>query len=216
MNHERALTVQKAIAAPTLQQLSRDLGESVVIKAITGLLLMTADYLNVRKDFTEIQAIQVATLFIDEYGTDSLEDLALCLKRAKVGRYGTDYNRLDGQTIFLWFKQYLEEKWDEKENQIQQQKHSHDVEFAPELTDMIKTMLNEKKADAKVPRQQQSREEYLKELKKWVAYASTVDLYTMREQYTDAEKANTKPQHEMELQIINEAIDYHSENDLPF
>lgn len=58
----------------------------------------------------EDQAIETAYLLLDKYPHESLEDFVIMFRNAKTGKYGELYNRLDGQIIFKWMGEYLEEK----------------------------------------------------------------------------------------------------------
>jgi hypothetical protein len=86
-------------------------GEENVLKAISNLIIVTSEYFNTFTPINEVQAIQIASLFIDQYSLETYEDLVLCFKYAKLNRYG-NVTRFDGQVIFSWFHQYLNEKYE--------------------------------------------------------------------------------------------------------
>lgn len=111
ISHERNLTVDIAIKSTHIEDLIRFTNEKDVLKAITGAILMAAEYFNV-KDMSDVQATQTASLFIEQFPMETFEDLLICLKNAKIGKYGKIYNRIDGQLIFTWFREYLEEKYE--------------------------------------------------------------------------------------------------------
>lgn len=107
---ERKITLDLAIKGTNLQTLVKQAGEADLLKSIANLLIMSSEFFNTSNQISEMQAIQTASLLIDNYGTESFEDIVLCLKNVKTGRYGKIYNRIDGQMVFEWFQSYLQEK----------------------------------------------------------------------------------------------------------
>jgi len=124
---ERQISIADALNGEPLHMLARKHEENTIMKAITKLLIFSAEYFNVSNKMSDVQAMQIASLFIDRYGNESLEDLVLCLKYAKLNRYGKTYNRLDGQILFEWFQKYLDEKYQEVEN-LHRQRRSDMIE----------------------------------------------------------------------------------------
>lgn len=49
-------------------------------------------------------------VIIEMFASWTIEDVALCVFRAKSGQYGEVYNRLDGPTILRWFNAYEMER----------------------------------------------------------------------------------------------------------
>lgn len=136
---ERSLTIDKCIFAPNVTDLIVTHGEQDLLMAIAQLLVATASYFNTGGNLNNAQAIQIATLFISEYKQESIEDLVLCLKKLKLGAYGVIY-RIDGDTVFKSFNQYLDEKNARLEelryNERQQQKqevYSAYIEIAADI-----------------------------------------------------------------------------------
>lgn len=112
---ERSLTLQKAIQSTPIHQLIKQEGEEDVMKTIIALVVFNSEYFLVSNKMSDNQAIQIASLFMENYQHETIEDFMMCLKNAKLNKYGTSYNRLDGQVIFQWFQKYLDEKYQEVE-----------------------------------------------------------------------------------------------------
>lgn len=140
VTHERRLSIDHALQAPSISKVSRQHGEVNVLKAITGALMVSCEYFNTTVPFTESQAVQTASLFIDQYGAESLEDILICLKNAKAGAYGTLYNRIDGQVIFGWFQQYLDKKYERLE-QIHHNRKKENSDISPGIISQVKQSL---------------------------------------------------------------------------
>jgi hypothetical protein len=141
---ERSLTIQKAINAPNVLDQIQIYGEGNVLKSIVTLLILTSSYFNTSGNLTPEQATQIASLFLSEYKQESIEDLTLMLKKLKLGSYGKIY-RIDGDTIFKCFNEYLSEKYAEfekiKQNErvaLQQQTTNDYIEFAAQVLEAKK------------------------------------------------------------------------------
>lgn len=172
ISKERNLTVDVAIKSTHIGTLVKSYGERDIVTAITGALLMAAEYFNVKESLSEVQAVQTASLFIDQHPMESFEDLLLCLKNAKLGKYGKVYNRLDGQMIFEWFRLYLDEKYErfEQIKKLEQEQWQAETmqSFAPILSKLFSQLDsdNEKaKAEEKIRSKRVSAEKHFKQFK---------------------------------------------------
>ena len=75
---------------------------------------------------------------IDQYKTDSLEDIREALKKGRRGHYGNNYGKLNMIVISGWMKLHLEEKAKAREAQIQKQKALHNQDHSGDrLIDII-------------------------------------------------------------------------------
>jgi hypothetical protein len=63
---------------------------------------------------------------IDKYKFDSIEDIQVCLKNGRQGRYGTTYNKLNMVIISDWMSKHLEEKAIYREKIINDRKKESD------------------------------------------------------------------------------------------
>ena len=116
---QKVTTIDIAATAPTVTQVNKVIGEPTTLKIICAVLRLFNDSLNTSLAMSDRQLFEYATIWADEFPQDTVKDLVLCLKRAKAGRYGPIYNRVDGSVISTFFRAYLEEKaaWGEAQNQ---------------------------------------------------------------------------------------------------
>lgn len=112
---ERGVTLEKAIQGTTIRNLIREIGDTTLLVALAGMILQTAGFFNLGKSITDEQALDTASLLIDSYPHETVEDFTLMFREAKKGKYGELYNRLDGQIIFKWMSDYLEMKAEHRE-----------------------------------------------------------------------------------------------------
>lgn len=139
ISKERSLTIDIAIKSTQIEDLIKVAGEKDVLKAITGAILMASEYFNVKGEISDSQAVQTASLFMEQFPMETFEDLLICLKNAKIGKYGPVYNRFDGQMVFTWFRLYLDEKYERFE---QLKKNEKDDLTAQTMTDYLPFLKN--------------------------------------------------------------------------
>lgn len=125
---ERGLTIDLAIAGTNIQKMERVFGAQNTLKALMGAIILTNDYFNLGQ-MSESQAMQTASILIESYQAETLQDFILCFKMAKTGEFGTVFNRIDGQVINEWFKKYLERKYERFEQIKHQEKVSHNTQM---------------------------------------------------------------------------------------
>ncbi|MBO0947344.1 hypothetical protein [Fibrella forsythiae] len=117
MSIQKPLTIAVAATAVTLKKMVKEHGEALTAKLICAVLKLYNDSLNASQQMTARQLFECADLFTETFPHDTLKDLILCLKRAKMGHYGTDYNRIDSTVVTRFFRAYLDEKADWLEQQ---------------------------------------------------------------------------------------------------
>lgn len=49
-------------------------------------------------------------MIVEEFGNLTVADVNLIFRRAKLGKYGSFYGRLDGQMLLTWFGEYFDER----------------------------------------------------------------------------------------------------------
>lgn len=76
-----------------------------------------------------------AELILEAYPMYKIDDFVLCFKRAKLGYYGTVYDRMDGNVIFDWFDKYTEERNAEFENLRLKEKKQFEADIIPDPKD---------------------------------------------------------------------------------
>nr|ARK08824.1 hypothetical protein A6C57_00055 [Fibrella sp. ES10-3-2-2] len=130
---QKPLTIAVAACAPSLAHMVKKQGEALTAKLICAVLKLYNDSLNASQQMTARQLFECADLFTETFPLETLKDLILCLKRAKMGRYGTDYNRIDTTVITRFFRAYLEEKADWLEQQRLAQKGDYRTALSDDM-----------------------------------------------------------------------------------
>lgn len=95
---------------PSLVAIARYGDEVVALELLSSMISRTAKFFNVGGAMTAEQVDETACLVFDLYRTLTIDDCALCLKRAKAGQYGKVFDRLDGAVVLQWFATYLAER----------------------------------------------------------------------------------------------------------
>ena len=120
--------VQQALDFPNVSTMKNRFGEDVVIVMLFAEVEKGLEAFNVKAGMSSEQISVFVDDFLDEYNHESIADLKICLKRARLGKYGTHYQSIDQLQIMEWFKQYLAEKADARrkrhekiKNKIKQQ-----------------------------------------------------------------------------------------------
>ena len=122
------LTIQKSIEnGCKLRVLKQNLGFNQSLAIVSLALDGISKYLNLNNQFKLEQAVEVAELLLEEFPEETIEDVLLFAKNMKLCKYGTNYNRLDGQIIFQCFRMFLNEKYEILEKQLQNAKETHKI-----------------------------------------------------------------------------------------
>lgn len=160
---ERSVTIQKAIQSEPIRMVIKKTDEELILSGLISLILRTAAFFNLSKPMTEDQAIETAYLLIEKYPYETFEDFVIMFRNAKTGKYGELYNRLDGQVIFKWMGEYLEEKAAHLENIHQRMKSGSGKE------NLMKTIQNQAK-QLEAPEQPENVRSVVDALKEAVDY----------------------------------------------
>jgi hypothetical protein len=115
------LTRPKAAAAPKLFQLNRTQGPQVVIKLLVVVLKSFVDSVRVPDKMSSAELIETAEVLATTYTHDSLKDIILALKEARLGGYKF-YQSVDAGKIFEIVVAYFERKADWLQSQHFDQK----------------------------------------------------------------------------------------------
>jgi hypothetical protein len=97
-------------------------------------LVVLASEVNINPDLglKPHQLQNIAQNIFTAFQFDSIQDVALCLRRGSSGFYGQIY-RLDGAVIMDWFRAYLEEKYqlieDERKAKAEEEKLYFNVDY---------------------------------------------------------------------------------------
>lgn len=139
---EQTVNLDTAIQASSLKKLIQTTDEEVVVSGLITLILRTSAFFNIGKSMSEEQAIETAYLLLDKYPHESFEDFVIMFRNAKTGKYGELYNRLDGQIIFKWMGEYLDEKAEHREKLHRAVKFGSGQE---NLAEVVQNHIQEKK-----------------------------------------------------------------------
>jgi len=203
---ERNLTVDLAIKSTHITDLIKISSEKDVLKAITGAIIMASEYFNVKGEMSEFQAVQTASLFIEQFPLETFEDLLICLKNAKIGKYGPIYNRIDGQMIFSWFRSYLDEKYE----RFEQIKRSEQIERQKETDEVFLPILKE--ALQEVENRQIDKPQRISFEKHFIQFSEAVMLFTKDEleesleYYRKQESMNINSQFSKYIELLETAL----------
>ena len=103
------LTKAQALAAPKIFQLSRRLGEREVVKLLVIVLRAFVDSLRVKDKPDAADLIALADDLARTYSHDSIKDIILALKEARI-RGHNFYQALDVSTLYKLIAAYFEQK----------------------------------------------------------------------------------------------------------
>jgi hypothetical protein len=95
---------------PSIAKINRKFGEDFTQAYIEGWIVHLREFLNIGKKMTDQQTQETAMMILDEYYNLTIADINIIFKRAKLGRWGQIYDRIDGQIILSWFDQYFRER----------------------------------------------------------------------------------------------------------
>lgn len=82
------------------------LKEAKVKSLLVLMIVETLDFLSVGKSMGASQINTTADLILENMSIYKPDYFALCFKNAKMGAYGKQYDRMDGQIIFEWLNQF--------------------------------------------------------------------------------------------------------------
>lgn len=116
---------QKSNVMPLETLRTRELkGESLDTLEQEVMLLISGvrEGINVANNITVAQAAEAAVDVVAEYGSLSIEEVALCFNRGRRGDYGELMHRFDGPTMLGWLRKYLKER-ESYEQEVNRQFH---------------------------------------------------------------------------------------------
>lgn len=210
---EKNLSVDVCIKGTHINSLVMKYGERDILTAITGAIIMAGEYFNVKDGISEAQAVQTASLFIGQFPMETFEDLILCLKNAKLGKYGKVYNRLDGQIIFEWFRLYLDEKYERFEQIKKQEKEQYQAEtmesFAPILSKLIAELESkneQEKAEEKLRSKRVSAEKHFKQFSEVVPEFSKEELKEFLQYYKKQNELSVGDQFQHYVELLQSTL----------
>mgnify|MGYP000095937313 FL=1 len=116
---QNQITIEKCLYEGTmLLQIAKMKGENNIVKMLITIIAINQNFFNVGKAMNSQQCQETAFLLYEEYKHETIEDVVMMFKMAKKGMLGDGqvYNRIDGNVILGWMKEYREKKAIEREN----------------------------------------------------------------------------------------------------
>lgn len=102
------------------------------------------EFFNATETMSDIQVAMTVDLIMEEYPYFKMDDLKLCFKNAMKMKYGRIYNRIDGQVIMSWLREYNKERCAAADAQSWNEHKSH---IADELKPMSGMFYEEYRAE---------------------------------------------------------------------
>lgn len=76
---------------------------------IVDMILALRDSLSITNNITPTQAREVAIIVPEQYPNLSLEEIAMCFHKGKIGEYGEIMHRLDANVLLGWLNKFSKE-----------------------------------------------------------------------------------------------------------
>ena len=95
---------------PALATISREQGEAKARAVLVLILSDALEFFNASETMNDRQVAVTVDLILEEYPYMQADDITLCFRNAMKGRYGKPYNRIDGQVIMGWLREYNRER----------------------------------------------------------------------------------------------------------
>lgn len=109
------IAIDKAVELGVPMMLVHKAAEAELIAFIEFELIKLSRMVNVdaRLNLQRHQVPLIAQSLYEDFKTESMQDIALCLRRGALGKYTEDKGifRIDGAVISQWMGRYLEEKY---------------------------------------------------------------------------------------------------------
>lgn len=206
---QRGLTIEQASKATITQELGKKLGAATLHKLVCAVMRLFCVSLNLTQTMNAVQVYETAGFWLEQYPTESLKDLIMCLKLAKQSEYGKLYNRFDGEVFNDFWRKYMEQKAEYRENKWLDMKAkeasneklmlSQIATHAPQTAAILKTMIRPTPALASpiAP----THETYIDELKSRLPFAYLSELEKLQSEAINGGKATADI-----LLMVNEEI----------
>jgi len=165
--------IELAYNEPKVFELTKALGEEIVLGQIEFELIKLASLMSVGGNLNNAQIQFIARQLLNSYPTESIADFKICFERGAFGNYGS-IQRMDGITIREWMAKYMDEKYLVMEDLLMKEKEN--LYKVPELDETEREHLNRIDVDAML-------KEYKESIKSFEARA----IMPMTEEEIEAE-----------------------------
>ena len=95
---------------PALAVLKKERGEATARAVLVLIVNDMLDFFNAGNDMNDTQVALTVDFILEEYPYMQADDIALCFRNAMKGKYSKLYNRIDGQIIMGWLREYNRER----------------------------------------------------------------------------------------------------------
>lgn len=95
---------------PALAALKKERGEATARSVLVLIMNDMLDFFNAGNDMNDTQVALTVDFILEEYPYMQADDITLCFRNAMKGKYGKLYNRIDGQIIMGWLREYNRER----------------------------------------------------------------------------------------------------------
>ncbi len=126
------LTITKAAESPKISRLKNTLGEDTLLKIICVALYAFCDSIKAKKSMDSADIIECSEMIIERYPVESLKDIILALKLAKLKGMNF-YNSISTPVIFEIIADYMDKKASHLEQEWLNQKGKIDGNVNTEI-----------------------------------------------------------------------------------
>nr|WP_288747444.1 hypothetical protein [uncultured Phocaeicola sp.] len=131
---------------PAIGTIIRKLGEPQARAILVILIADALAFFNVVNTMSDTQVAMTVDLIIEEYPYMKTDDFKLCFKNAMKMKYGESYNRIDGQVIMGWLREYNKERcaiadsqsWNEHKSHMADEQRTTNGMFYEEYREELK------------------------------------------------------------------------------
>lgn len=110
---------------PAIGTIIRKFGEPQARAVLVILIADALEFFNVGNTMSATQVAMTVDLIIEEYPYMKTDDFKLCFRNAMKMKYGENYNRIDGQIIMSWLREYNKERCSIADSQSWNEHKSH-------------------------------------------------------------------------------------------
>ena len=94
------------MSTPSIASIKKYKGADKTLVLIAHMIAELVDFFNVKNKMNEGQISLTSQLVLQEYYYLTIADFRLCFVNAMLGKYGEQYNRVDGAVVLKWLKLY--------------------------------------------------------------------------------------------------------------
>lgn len=147
-------TVQQVIDSDTPSfalVIASEGNDKLAVAMLVKMINEVIKHFNIGKTMDDAQVMNTSRFILGEYSMLKLDHFAWCFDRAKKGKYGIVYDRIDGHVIFEWIEKFLHEFYEEAErDRINEKKKlakaEKESDKAVPMPDKVKELLQSLKA----------------------------------------------------------------------